>query len=247
MRKIETAEGIILFKSDFGDSSKIITIYTKEFGKIKGIVKGVKSGKSKIGGIVDTLNLVRIVFYPKETGEIYLISQVELIKYYPQIKSDIDKIKYAIGITELIQKLLNENEKDDLFYRAIIRILDLLENEIEFNEAIFLKFFLFYIDHLGYEMNFEKCYYCGTAIELREDLKYNPMHGAICKQCYKSNNSTSLVSLNSELYEILLCLNRKDCYIKISGINFNKILAFLEKYLNYHFEEFDKIKSLRIY
>ena len=85
MSIIEKTEGIILRKSDYGDSSSIITIYTRDFGKVSAILKGAKSPKSKYGASGDILNRVELVFYKKEGRQVQTISQIDLVKHYQNI------------------------------------------------------------------------------------------------------------------------------------------------------------------
>ena len=83
MTKIVKTKALVLNKLDFGDSSKIVNFYSEEFGRVTGILKGARSSKSKIGKIVDILNLVEIIFYKKDSRDIQVVTQADLISHYP--------------------------------------------------------------------------------------------------------------------------------------------------------------------
>jgi len=104
MSVIVKTEGIVLTKTDHGDTSQIISVYTYEFGKISCIIKGVKKSSARQGNIFDVLNRLQIVLYKKEHREMNLISQSDLLSFYAGIKSDLNLMKYAFSINELIYK-----------------------------------------------------------------------------------------------------------------------------------------------
>ena len=144
MSEIIKTEAIILKKIDYGDSSKIVSLYTKDLGKLSAIVKGAKSSKSRIGRIVDILNYIQVVLYKKENREIQLITQADLIAHYPKIKSDLNKVKYASAVLELVYTLTLENEENTKMFKGIIRILSLMETSEEQPGILLLRFILFF-------------------------------------------------------------------------------------------------------
>ncbi|MDA3860280.1 MAG: DNA repair protein RecO, partial [Melioribacteraceae bacterium] len=77
MSQIVKSKAFVLNKLDFGDSSKIVNFYSEEFGRVAGIIKGARSQKSKIGKIVDVLNLVEIVYYKKESRDLQIVTQAD--------------------------------------------------------------------------------------------------------------------------------------------------------------------------
>ena len=86
MSEIIKTEAIVLNKINYGDTSMIASFYTREFGRMSGILKGGRSSKSRIGSAVNPLNHIEIVFYKKDTREIQLVSGASIISHFPGIK-----------------------------------------------------------------------------------------------------------------------------------------------------------------
>ena len=78
MSEIIKTEAIVLNKINYGDSSIIASLFTKDFGRLSGIIKGGRSPKSKIGSAVNQLNHLEIILYTKDTREVQLISNASI-------------------------------------------------------------------------------------------------------------------------------------------------------------------------
>ena len=69
----------VLRTYDFRETSKIVNFYTRDFGKVKGILKGIRKDSKKFGSTLPLLSLNHIVFYKKRMTEIHLVSHCDLI------------------------------------------------------------------------------------------------------------------------------------------------------------------------
>ncbi|MFO7445527.1 MAG: DNA repair protein RecO, partial [Ignavibacteriaceae bacterium] len=127
MSEIIKTEAVVLSKLNYGDTSSIASLYTKEYGKLSAILKGSRSPKSKIGLIVDPLNHLQVIMYKKDTRELQLISSADIISHFSKIKADFNKLKYCHAVLELIKKLTGEHEANAKLFRGVIRIFNLIE------------------------------------------------------------------------------------------------------------------------
>ncbi len=242
MPEIVKTKAIVLNKINFGDTSRIANFFTEDYGKIPIIIKGARSPKSKIGYIVDIMNYVEIVFYKKETREIQLSSQIELIKYFAKIRDDYDKLIYSNAIIELLNTFLMENETHKLLFKGTIRILDLINDTNENPKFLFLKYFLFLLKEIGYDIQTDICNSCGQKIVIGDDAAFNFEAGMLCKNCSKDRLIN--FNFNSELLKLLVCLKaKKNC--NFNEKNLDDLISFLEKFLSYNIHEFKGIRSLK--
>ena len=243
MSEIIKTPVIVLRKNDYGDTSKIVTLFSAEYGKFSGIVKAGRSNKSKIGGIIDVFNYIEIVYYKKESRSIQLLTQADLINFYGNIKKDIIKYKYASAILEVVYELTHENESNPLLFKGLIRIFDLLETGETVPKLLFIKFMLFFIKELGYEININNCTICENKIH--EDGYLDMYHGTLCNSCYTNNEIPTNIS--KELFKNIKCLTNRNNDISIDDNNLEYLLTFLQRYLKRNIPEFSGIKSLNIY
>lgn len=245
MSTIHKTKAVVLRKLDYGDTSVIAHFYTEEFGKVTAIIKGARSRKSKMGSIVDVMNLVEIVFYQKENREVQLITQADLIAHYPKIKQDLNRLKYSSAVHELVSSLIIENEKNTRLFKGILRIQELFEQNKEHPAVLFIKFFLFFIKEIGYELHFESKRLDMADVEAGEPVVFHYELGFM----NKAGNEDKLITyeFSSELFNLLFCLSKGEGEGTCSPSDLDKLIAFLEKYLRYHISEFKGLKSLRLY
>ncbi len=244
MSEIIKNRAIVLKKIDFGESSKIATFFTEERGKISAIIKGAKSPKSKIGKLIEPLNTVDIVYYDKPTRDIQIITQVDLI-YYPKFCLDnLEKLKYAMATIELIDKITIDNDVHLKLFKGLNKILKLINETQTSADYLFLKFFLFFIKEIGYELQTENCVYCGKDKLENEIIGFSNEVGLICDNCSEGH----LVSFrfSKELFNFFNCLSQRNLNINYNRDYVQILIKFLENYLIYHIPEFKGIKSLKM-
>lgn len=244
MSEILKTEAVVLSKMNYGDTSSIVSLFTEDYGKVSLIVKGARSPKSKYGKIVDPLNYLSIVFYKKESREIQLLSQADLIEHYQRIKSDIDRIEYALAVIELVKYILADLEANKKIFKATIRILSRLNRGDEAPEISFGRFFLFILKETGYEIQLDACSLCGKT-KFSGKLFYNFEKGLICGECRKS--VVDIYDVNLELLEYLKCLKNIESADSFSNLIRRKAINFMESHLKYHLSGFKGLSSIKLF
>ncbi len=244
MAEITKNEAIILRKTKYSDSSLIVQLYTKSNGKISTLLKGARSAKSKIGSKIDLINHVEVVFYNKEERDLQLVTQVNLINHFQNIKEDLDKIKYASAVCELVLKLVPEHEPNDKLFRGTIKILQLMNTPEQSSMLLFTQYLLFFIKEIGFEISFDQCTMCGSRIYKKNGIGFSYGSGIICSECNKDKMLS--FQLSEELFNLFICLSTKNKLKTYKKQHIENMIFILEKYLVYHSPDFKGIKSLQI-
>jgi DNA repair protein RecO (recombination protein O) len=244
MSEIIKTQAIVLRRINFGDSSKIATFYSEDFGKISAIIKGARSSKSKFGFLIDTTNLLQIVLYKKDTRDIQIVGDVDLIKSYTHIRDDFEKIKYASAILELLTNLTLENENNKKLFDGTVKIFSLLDDTGDNSKLLFAKYFLFFLKEIGYELQFKNCNICRKQLLPGDSVSYNYENGLICSEC--RIDRLTVFDFSKELFNLMLCLNSKNNDIQFGEKELDLIIQLLERFLMNNVNEFTGIKSLKI-
>lgn len=244
MSEIVKTQAIVLRKIDFGETSRIAQFYTEDYGKLSAIIKGARSPKSKIGSLVDTMNLLQLVLYKKETREVQLVSQVDLIKHYSGIRDNYEKYISASAVIELLSNMTLENEHSKKLFEGTVRIFTLLDSTDGNPKILFTKYFLFFLKEIGYEFQLRRCNICHNEINSKSLVSINFETGLMCDDCRKDHLTN--YDFSEELLNLLLCLNSKQNSILCKEEDLNVIIKMLEKFLSYHIHEFKGLKSLKL-
>jgi len=244
MSEIIKTRAIVLRKIDFGDTSRIAQFYTEDFGKISAIIKGAKSPMSKIGMMIDTMNVLQLVMYKKESREVQMISDADLIRHHKNIRDDFEKYKYASAVIELLGSLTHENDHNFRLFDGTVRILMLLDESKNKAAYLFLKYFFFFLKEIGYEFQLQFCNVCHREINRSEAASYNYETGLMCVDCRKDRLSN--FDFSAELFNLLFCLNSKINDVRYKEEDLVFIIKMLEKFLMYNVHEFKGLKSLKL-
>lgn len=245
MSDIIKTEAIVLSKINYGDTSSIVSLYSESEGKISAILKGGRSPKSKIGKIVDPLNHLQIIIYKKNTRDIQILSSADLISHFVKIKENLESLKYAFAIIELVKTLSVDDEPNKKLFKGLIKILNYLEIDKEPATVLFGKFLLFFISELGYDLAIDKCGICGKQNKPNGAVGFDLEIGFVCADCLQSHSGLQYIS--AELFNYLFCLKNNKIVETISIDLANKFDLLLEQYLKHHLPDFKGIQSLKIY
>jgi|SRR5690554_2060017 len=245
MSEIIKTEAVVLSKMDYGDTSSILSLYTKEFGKISVIQKGARNPKSKKAFITDPLNHLQIIIYKKDSRELQLLSSADLISHFSHLKENFDRLKFALAILELVKNLTPENESNELIFKGLTRILFLLDTSDESPNIIFGRFFLFFLKEIGYEIQLNKCSSCQTDLHNADYLGYNFELGIFCSHC--SSNFRIDFKISQELFNYLLCLKQNKSAVSFKNFTADRAIIFMERHLKFHIPDFKDIISIHTF
>ena len=220
---IERVEGIILSTQDYSDSSKIVNVITKKYGIIGMIAKGCKSIKSNLRSTTDKLTYGYFNIYYKE-NKLSILSSVDVIDNFKNIKKDINKISYASYLLDLTGQVIKQTHKDifDLFISTLIKI-----NE-DYDPLVMMNILEFkYLDCLGVMPIIDCCSKCSNKNNIAT-LSANS-GGYICNNCL--NGEKILSDKTIKLIRMFYYLDiSKITKLEISKEVKNEINSFINEY-----------------
>lgn len=151
--KLYQTEGVIIKSQDTGESDKILSVFTKDFGRIELFAKGIRKINSKLGRHLNLLDYSRLVFVAgKKTLR---ITDAEKIASWQSINASFLKLESAVKITYFLERMLKGQERNDAMWDFIIEALSFLDFEVNnkkdivfLEKTVFLRilFFLGYVD-----------------------------------------------------------------------------------------------------
>lgn len=179
-------DAINLKSYNLKDSDKIVVMYSKELGLIRGIAKGVKKPKSRLGARMDSLVANKVMLYKGKNLD--TICQAEALNTFKDSRQDYDKLMYSSYISEIISIFGVEDDPSskevyDLFYKALDRISN-ADSKKDVMIAV-IKFQLKMMLIVGFGLEFDTCLCCREEI-LNEDMYFSiQMGGVVCEECNK--------------------------------------------------------------
>lgn len=216
-------QGFILKKTNRGESDRIFTIYTKDFGKLEILGKAIRKIKSKLRAGVEIFYLSEIEFIQGKTHK--TLTDTILIDNFQNIRKDLKKLSIAYKISEIADRFLKGEEKDEEIWNLLQEIFDKLNNlKLEIRkqpsgesldsfgigrlEIIYYYFLWNLLSVLGYQLEFYHCSLCQKKLG-PQGLYLNPKEGGlICNQCKETTKSVK--EIESDTVKIIRILLKKE-------------------------------------
>lgn len=181
---LEKTEAIVLRTFRYGDSSKIVSLYARRFGKIRVIAKGARSTKPRFGASLEPFTESLVVFYRKRERELQLLSSSDTMHNFPRLRERPHHIGFACAMVEAVERLTGAEEEDAALYALLRGSLAALEatGSAEEAETAFWRAQQALVGHLGYRWELESCVGCGGAA-YGARVAFDPLEGALCAEC----------------------------------------------------------------
>ncbi|MDD5570906.1 MAG: DNA repair protein RecO [Bacteroidales bacterium] len=227
-------KGIVLRYISYGESSIIVKIYTEAFGLKSYIVKGVKSRKAKFkANLFQPLTLLDLIVYNKTKSHIQNIKDARISHTFKTINADINKASVLLFISEILNKSIREEEKNEHLFDFIYNSVILLDNTSDNVSHFHLVFMMLLTKHLGFfpQNNFsDKNKY----FNLREGIfTENELIAANYISPADSGYFSKLISTSFEDLKTL----------KFEKLKKKKLLENIIRFYELHLESFKNIKS----
>lgn len=234
-------EAIILKTVDYGDSSKILTIFSRQDGKIALIAHSAKKPKSKFSGLAEVGNMLDVVYYVKESRSVQILKEASYAQKMFNLRRDFEKMAVSLSALELIEQLLHENEVNKpLFDFTRAFLLWLNETDVE-PAPVFPYLQLRLIDLMGLALQLE------IPDEAAFPFYLNIEQGAVGPSG-GSSRSYQLTE-NQFRYIAKASRSRSSSVFNISFENgeLKELVMYLDRYLYFHVEGLRQRKSDAIF
>jgi DNA repair protein RecO (recombination protein O) len=196
--------GFVLKRYNFRETSLIATLYTAEFGKITGILKGFYTFKKEFSTNFDIFSLNEVIFYPKKS-DIWLVSFADLVADFSYLRKNKNKSRVAATFLNIIDKTAQINDRNLKIFNLLKAGLEILEKEKE--EKILYSFLIKFLTFSGFKPQLNQCVACQADIS-RDTYFSIKRGGLICKGC--CDKSHDLRRLGRDVISSLLYIQNNE-------------------------------------
>ncbi|MBI3259396.1 MAG: DNA repair protein RecO [Ignavibacteriae bacterium] len=161
---IVTDEAIILHSRKFSETSKILTVYSLQHGKLSLIAKGARNPKSKFGASLEALNHSTLTIYKKSQRDLHLLSKAETTVPLRRLAEDYDRLTIGLAIAELVSVTQELEEVNAPIFRLLASTLELLNSASGNEYALLVAFQIRLAEIMGFAPNFLICFETGERV-----------------------------------------------------------------------------------
>ncbi len=184
--RVYIAEAIVLRRLTIGETDRVVTLFTRELGKLNAIAKGAGGPRSKLAGATEPFT--RLTALLARGQNLDVLTQAEVRNAFPRIRKDLTRIGYASHFLEIADAGVEERQPAPELWDLLAAALDALEGA-RTPDVLARAFEVRAAGLLGYAPRLEACVLDGLPVD--EDGGFHPLRGGLlCARCARATPGT---------------------------------------------------------
>jgi DNA repair protein RecO (recombination protein O) len=187
-------EAIVLRFLDYGESDRIVTFYTRDYGKIRGIAKGARRSRKRFANALELFCFSQIVFSRKGRDSLALLEESRVYHHFENIRQDLEKTLMSSYLVELTDQFTLEDKKSSELFQLLHDFLEQINNS-DCTEALLRFFEVRLLKHVGYQPVLDRCVACQAPVNGDDVYQFHARAGGIrCGACHPSGETALPIS-----------------------------------------------------
>lgn len=156
--RLYRVEAVVLRRHDLGEADRLVTLFTREKGKLRAVAKGARKPSSRKAGHIELFTHSRLLLAKGRNLDI--ITQAETIEPFIRLRDDLLRTSYAYYVGELVDRFSEEGDENPLVFRLLVESLQGLTGDTD-AELLTRAFELGILALSGYRPELDRCLQCG--------------------------------------------------------------------------------------
>ncbi len=207
--RTQRVEAIVLKHADFGEADRLVTLFTREEGKLRALAKGARKPGSRKGGHLEPFTRVNLLL--GKGREIPIVEQAEAVELNAALGNNLVALGYAAYVVELIDKFSADHDENRGVYRLTRDTLQRLASGEDLQLAV--RFFeVRLLEQMGFRPQLHQCAACGQEIQPEDQYFSFELGGVLCPRCGRGRHAAASVPQRISLgaLKVLRHLQRSD-------------------------------------
>jgi DNA repair protein RecO (recombination protein O) len=229
-------EGVVLKTMKLGEADRIITLFTRDNGKVRAVAKGIRKTKSRFGGRLEPYTRVSLLVYRGRNLD--TITSADIVTSGKDLRADYERLVAASALADLVDKFTPEQERAPSVYRLLVAGLEALGTHGA--TTVVPAFAVKLLSISGYHPQLRVCAGCGEGASLQA---FSPaIGGAVCDRCGAEDHDA--VRMSHHHIGLLAQLLASDFGITSTAPATSELTHALRRYAEYHLER--PLRSLEL-
>ena len=198
------SHGLVLKHAPLGEADRLVTLYTPDRGKLRGVARGARRPRSRLAGHLEPLTHVRVSV--AEGRSLDTIAEAETVRSFRALREDLHKITHGVYMAELVDRFSADQSPSPAVFSLLRDSLGRLEDAAD--PSLLLRFFevqLLAVTGFGPELG--QCVECNTPVQPGDHLFSYASGGVICPRCTPPAHQ-AVLSLSLNAIKVLRHLQR---------------------------------------
>ncbi len=173
-------EAVVLRHSDWGEADRMLTLFTRELGKLRVVAKGVRRLRSRKAGHLEPFTRVALML--ARGRDIWIVTQADTLDAFLPLRDNLERTAYAAYVAELLDRFTYEEGENPSLYRLFVEALErvaALEDPVPAIRYYEVRL----LDLLGFRPELQHCVQCGAEIRPEAQFFSALLGGVVCPKC----------------------------------------------------------------
>jgi DNA repair protein RecO (recombination protein O) len=199
---LEKADALVIRQVDFSESSRVVTFFSREFGRFSALAKGAKRLKGPFEAALDLLSECRVVFIRKAAGTLNLLTEARLVTRFQPVQADpksgLSRLYGGYYVAELLSGLTEEFDPAPEIYDLANQTLKSLSCVESLPASVLIHFEVSLLQLIGLFPNLFDCSVCGAAVHRDGQFAHWVSQGGLlCAGCRQEEYAGTSISAGS--------------------------------------------------
>lgn len=195
--RLYRCEAIVLSRMDFGEADRILTLYSRQHGKLRVIAKGARRPLSRLGPHLEYFSRSQLML--ARGRELDVVTGAETEDAHLAIRDDLDAFGHASHMVELLARLTEDRQENSAVYDLLARSLRLLADGLD-PFHVTRHYELALLGLLGFRPELINCVECQTRLAPAPHTFAVELGGLLCEQCWARAPSARAISVEAQKY-----------------------------------------------
>ena len=221
-------EGVVLKTIKLGEADRIVTLYTRQNGKVRAVAKGVRKTKSRFGARLEPFTHVSLLIYRGRNLD--TITGAHILTSFDEVRGDYERLMWAAALVESVEKITEEREESLQVYGLLLSGLAALGQGK--GPSVVPAFLIKLLSISGFHPSLRVCAGCGGTTGLGGFSV--SLGGAVCRSCWRDDPGA--LRLSPERIALLGELLAGDFGAPAGAEDLGELNAILQRYAEFHLE-----------
>ncbi|MDB4974137.1 MAG: recombination and repair protein RecO [Myxococcaceae bacterium] len=176
-------DALLLRATDYRDADRIVTLFTRDAGKLSAVARGARGSKRRFAGSLEPYAVIRVEL-DERRADLLGLKRAEMTRVFPNILSELLRMDVAAGALALVREAHPVRVPDEALFVAAVQYLTVVDHEGDPQRSLLLAFALRVLSLMGIAPRLEECGRSGVHVPVGRAAYFDPTVGAVVSRRY---------------------------------------------------------------
>jgi DNA repair protein RecO (recombination protein O) len=184
---IERSTALVLGRLALGESDRVVTFFTRRFGKVRGVARSARRLRSRFGGALEPFTLGELVLFDNGRTDLVQIDHFDIVRPFAAVRDDLDRLGHSAWMAECVTRLTGDRDANPALFALLVRAFSAVEAGAR-PARVAVAFGLRCVELLGHRLRDDACVACGGGIVVTDGAVAFDVTGGgtVCRACARA-------------------------------------------------------------